>query len=64
MILNGLTPGCYWYEVIDLDTGKMIERCIYADDETGEYRVLVEEAGKDKLEVRQGRIEIRDSRKK
>lgn len=52
-----------WWKVIDVDTGKQIDRVVEADDETGEYYV-VQQVGYEVvpraplIDMRRGRIKL------
>lgn len=50
-------------KVIDLDTGKIIERCISANDETGEYIVHMTNA-KGEFVLNESRTKILREKKK
>lgn len=56
--------GPFW-EVINLETGEKIKDCIWANDETGEYKVHINDDIRytsQKLEMRKGKIKLIDTR--
>jgi ribosomal protein L40E len=63
-------PDAGWFDVVDLDTGKTIDGVTWADDESGEYEMFrrdqkgdfVDDGVKPFIELRRGRIKLRDRR--
>ena len=67
----GVDPDAHWWKVMDIDTGEFIDKCFFADDETGEYGVYGTDAfGKLMLDgnhqvihkFKKGRIKLIDCR--
>jgi len=58
------------FEVVDLDTGKILEKVLWADDETGEYGQynfningdIILTLGEPDLTVKRGNIKLREKK--
>lgn len=59
----GVDPDATWWKVKNIDTGKFIDNCFFANDETGEYGVFKTDGfGQVMREFKKGKIKLIDYR--
>jgi len=55
-------PMDCFYKVLDIQTGKEIQKCLWADDETGEYCIDISSDHQLKTIIKKGKIKIIDTK--